>query len=100
MRCQVLLVPRDRVASVELGSTATTRAALALVRDLAARRRLVHDGHQELAAQVDQLRLVELAAGGLSVSTRSGRSGLVRAAAWAVSSLVAKETEPLPSYAY
>jgi len=46
------------------------------------------------------LRVVKSPAGGLSVPTRSGRYDLVRAAAWAVSTLVANEAEPLPFYVF
>lgn len=84
-------VPVDVVASVDLATTTTTRTSLPLLRELVAGGRLVHDGGAELAAQVEAARVVEAAAGGLTLSTRSGRSDLLRAAAWAV---VAQVTAP------
>jgi hypothetical protein len=93
-------IPRDAVASVEPVGTTQTRTALPLLRELVAQGRLVHDGGADLAAQVDALRVVEAAGGGLSVSTRSGRSDLVRAAAWAVAAAVADRAAPLPFFVY
>jgi hypothetical protein len=77
-----------------------TRTALPQLRELVAQGRLVHDGGTELAAQVEALRVVESTGGGLSVSTRSGRSDLVRAAAWAVAAAVADRAAPLPFFVY
>ena len=69
-----------------------------LLRELVAGGRLVHDGGAELAAQVEAARVVEAAAGGLTLSTRSGRSDLLRAATWAVAAQV--NTALLPFYVF
>ena len=92
-------IPVDVMASVELGSTSTTWTALPLVRELVAGGRLVHDGGTELAAQVESARVVESAAGGLILSTRSGRTDLLRAAAWATAEQVTA-TDSLPFFVY
>ena len=82
-----LLLDQDRR---ETASKWATRRANALkrvvrrLRELVAGGRLVHDGRAELAAQVGSAMVVESAAGGLTLSTRSGRSDLLRAAAWAL----------------
>ena len=68
------LTPANVVASVDLGTTTTTRTSLPLLRELVAAGRLVHDGGTQLAAQVDTALVVESAAGGLTLSTRSGRT--------------------------
>jgi hypothetical protein len=69
-----LLTPANVVASVDLATTTTTRTSLPLRRELVAAGRLVHDGGTRLAAQVDTALVVESAAGGLTLSTRSGRT--------------------------
>ncbi|MBC2934702.1 hypothetical protein [Nocardioides sp. zg-1228] len=92
-------IPADVVASVELASTTTTRTALPLVRELVASGRLVHDGGPELAGQIDTARVVEAATGGLNLSTKSGRSDLLRAASWAVAAQVSA-TGTLPFFIY
>ena len=82
-----------------VGSTSTTWTALPLVRELVAGGRLVHDGGTELAAQVESARVVESAAGGLILSTRLGRTDLLRAAAWATAEQVTA-TDSLPFFVY
>ena len=49
----------------------------------------------ELTEQVAGLLVVPSAASGLSASSRSGRTDLARAAAWAVQALTAAREEPL-----
>jgi hypothetical protein len=61
--------------------------------------RLAHDGGPELAAQIAGLRVSETS-GGLSVSTRSGRSDLARAVAWAVADAVKAPQQALPFFVY
>jgi hypothetical protein len=92
-------IAADLVASVATAGTPQTKLGLPLVRELVAQRRLTHDGGTELAAQVAALRVVE-SPGGLTVSTRSGRSDLIRAVAWAVTAAVGSSVEPLPFFVY
>ena len=92
-------IPVVVVASVDRATTTTTRTSLPLSRELVAGGRLVHDGGTELAGQVESARVVEAAAGGLTLSTRSGRSDLLRAAAWAVAAQVSV-ADPLPFFVY
>ena len=95
-------VPVDVVASVDLATTTTTRTSLPLLRELVAGGRLAHDGSADLAAQVESARVVEAAAGGLTLSTRStrsGRSDLLRAAAWAIAAQV-RAAEALPFFVH
>jgi hypothetical protein len=81
---------------VESVGTGQTRVALPLLRQLLTDGRLVHDGGHELAGQVAGMRVVPGREGGLSVSSRSGRSDLVRAVAWAAAGLVQAPPEPAP----
>lgn len=69
-------------AVVPVGVT-QTRSALALWRSLMADGRLVHDSGDALTSQVNGCRVVRTTTG-LSLSARSARSDLMRAAAWAV----------------
>lgn len=93
-------IPATLVASVDTATSTNTKTALPLMRELVAQRRLRHDGDTELASQVASL-LVTETSGGLTVSTRSGRSDLVRAAAWAVAASVAVPHEqPMGFFVY
>jgi hypothetical protein len=92
-------IPTALVFSVDAMSTADTKTGLPLLRELVAQRRLTHDGGAELAAQVAGLLVLE-APGGLSVSSRSARSDLVRAVAWASAAAVGSTTEALPFFVY
>ena len=91
-------IPRELVADVTAVGTSQTRTALPLLRELAEAGRLRHDGGFELAEQVAGLLVVPSPAGGLTVSTRSGRTDLARAAAGAVQALTAAREEPLEFY--
>jgi hypothetical protein len=71
----------------ELAGQAETRQALPLLRELVAAGRLAHDGGAELAAQVEQARVVESRTGGLQVAPGPARTDLLRAAAWALAVL-------------
>ena len=73
--------------TVEPVGLAQTRSALPSVRDLLARRELVHDGGGVLSSQAVEC-LVIPGAAGLAVSPRSPRSDCVRAVAWAAQRLV------------
>lgn len=93
-------IPREVVANVSAAGSTQTRTALPLLRELAEVGRLRHDGGTELAEQVAGLLVVPSPAGGLTVSTRSGRTDLARAAAWAVQALAAGRDEPLEFFVY
>ena len=82
-------IPRDVMAGVTAVGSTQTRIAVPLLRALAEAGRLHLDGGQELAEQVASLLVVPFPAGGLTVSTRSGRTDLARAAAWALRALTA-----------
>jgi len=71
-----------------------------VLRELAEAGRLRHDDSPELAQQVAGLLVVPSPAGGLIVSTRSGRTDLIRAAAWAAQALTAAQDAPLPFFVY
>ena len=71
------------VASVVSAGSSQTRVALPMLRELVAAGLLVHDGSTDLAAQAMSLRVTH-GMTGLNVSPRSGRSDLIRAAAWAM----------------
>lgn len=70
-------------ATVDTRSSADTRSALSLLRELVAAGRVVHDGSAEVREQMIQARVTPAAAGGLSL-VNAGRLDLVRAVAWAV----------------
>lgn len=76
----------------KVATASDTRAGLALLRQLVATGRLVHDGAPDLD-QLTQVHVRELPGGMTIVSGH--RADLVRAAAWAV--LAAYETQPEPS---
>ena len=92
-------IPTDLVTTVDTAGAAQTKVALPLLRELVAQRRLTHDGGADLTGQVTHL-LVQETSGGLSVSTRSARTDLVRAAAWAVALAVGAVEEPIPFFVY
>jgi hypothetical protein len=71
-----------------------TRAGLALLRDLVATGRIVHDGSHDLAVQVTSARVSEGAAG-LSIAVGT-RADLVRCAAWIVAALQSPRRVPAP----
>jgi hypothetical protein len=87
------------VASTETRGRAETRQALPKVRELVNAGRVMHDGGTELTTQVIGMRVLPGSEGGLSVSPRSPRSDLARAAAWAVHA-VANQPVPLPFFVH
>lgn len=95
------LEPDVRALGLEVtpGNTSTTSSALPSLRTMLAERRLAHDGTSELAGQILALRVTPSRTGGLNVSSRSGRSDLARAAAWAVVAAVATPA-PLPFFVH
>lgn len=70
-------------ATVATRSSADTRSALSLLRELVQQGRVVHDGSDDVRDQVLQARVTPAASGGLSL-VNAGRLDLVRALAWAV----------------
>jgi hypothetical protein len=75
-----------------------TKAALSLWRERVRDRRLVHDDGEAMTAQLAGVRVAGRA-GGLVLSNRSGRSDLVRAAAWATAEAV-RSPAPLEFFVY
>lgn len=90
------------VGDVELtkANTATTRAALPLVRSLILSGRLAHSGETELAEQVSSTRLLPATAGGLQIAHTGVRHDLLKAAAWAVADRAEPVTAPPSWFVY
>jgi len=83
-----------QVAERVVASNADTRTGLALLRDLVATERLIHDGSHDLGVQLTSVRVSEGAAG-LSIAVGT-RADLVRCAAWIVTALQAPRRAPEP----
>ena len=94
-------IPRQLVAGVTAVGTSQTRTGLPLLRELAeagqalSRRRALSSPSRWPGCW-----WCRSPAGGLTVSTRSGRTDLARAAAWAVQALTAAHDEPLKFFIY
>ena len=86
------------VVSTEPAGQAQTRVALPLLRQLVTDGRLCHDDGGELTGQVRACRVAK-SADGLVVTSRSGRSDLLRAVAWAVEGAV-RAPAPLPFFVH
>jgi hypothetical protein len=84
------------LGEVEKMGAGHTSAGLPKIRELLAAGRLVHDGGRGLTGQVGAARVATSRAGGLLLSPRSGRSDLVRCAAWAVAA-AAELPAPAPA---
>jgi hypothetical protein len=88
------------VLSVDAAGVAETKRGLPLLRELVASRGLVHDGGRSLASQVGGTWVTPLPSG-LVPSSRSGRTDLVRCAAWSVAATShASEPAPLDFFVY
>jgi hypothetical protein len=93
---------RDAVPDVDLAKagTATTYAALPLVRSLLRTGRLVHSGDAAMTAQVCGVRVAPTSSGGLTPAHRGVRSDLLRAMAWAVAAVADPVEVPLDFFVY
>jgi len=86
----------EAVPGVELSTanSATSRAALPLVRSLVLSGRLAHSGDEELARQVTNNRLAPVAAGGLAIAHTGPRHDLLKAMAWATADRAEPSDDP------
>ena len=73
------------------------RHGLALLRESVAGGRLVHDGGPALTEQMAAVRVIPAASGGLSI-TGHARSDLIRAAGWAVGSIMRAASRPTAKF--
>ena len=86
-------VARVPVELVEAAGTAQLRISLPMMRELVGAGRLVHDGSEDLAAQVERARVV-VGQSGLGLARAGFRADLLRAASWAIASLAAQPPAP------
>jgi hypothetical protein len=86
------------LGEVERMGAADTSAGLPMLRELVVAGRLVHDGGRDLTGQVGAARVTASRAGGLILSPRSGRSDLLRCAAWAVAAAAELPAAQVPDF--